>query len=219
MTRDSDPPPPPPHAPYGDAYTEYQLKRSPLRRWVRRHYLSSAAGKVLNTTLDFGCGVGELLALLPEGSVGVEYNPVSVAHCQRLGLDVHWYDGFADDFSLTTLPLPDNIETLLLSHVLEHFEDPVHLLHRLVAALSPRLQRIVLIVPGRAGFRIDPTHRRFVDLDMVTSTVRDMPGWHIVSSRYFPLNSRHVGQLFPYNELQVVIDRTERSGSGPSHLL
>lgn len=202
------------HAPYGDDYTAYQLGRSPLRRVVRRHYLAAAAALASNATLDFGCGVGELLARLPDGSIGLEYNPVSVAHCQRLGLDVRWYDGFTDDFSLTGLDLPAGIETLILSHVLEHFEDPAHLLHRLVAALAPELRRIVLIVPGPAGFRVDPTHRRFVDLAMVHDMVRDMPGWALKMSRYFPLNSRLVGHLFPYNELQVVIDRADRCDSG-----
>ena len=204
------------HAPYGDDYTAYQLNRGPLRRWVRRHYLTAAAALAANTTLDFGCGVGELLARLPKGSVGVEYNPVSVAHCRQRGLDVHWYDGFADDFALTTLELPDNVETLFLSHVLEHFDDPIHLVHRLAAALAPGLRRIVLIVPGEAGFRIDPTHRQFVDIDMVLATVRSMPGWCIRSSRYFPLNHRQAGKLFPYNELQVVIDRTSPYASGSS---
>ena len=204
------------HAPYGEHYTAYQLNRSLFRRWVRRHYLKAAAALVSKATLDFGCGVGELLARLPKGSIGVEYNPVSVAHCRQLGLDVRWYDGFADDFSLTNLELPDHLDTLILSHVLEHFDDPAHLMHRLAAALSPTLRRIVLIVPGRAGFRIDPTHRQFVDLDRVIAMVRAMPGWDIVSSRYFPLNHRHAGDLFPYNELQVVIDRTDLCDSGLS---
>lgn len=204
------------HAPYGDEYTEYQLHRSPLRRHVRRHYLAAAAALASNTTLDFGCGVGELLARLPQGSIGVEYNPASVAHCQRLGLDVRWYDGFTDDFGLSGLDLPDHIETLFLSHVLEHFEDPEHLLLRLVASLKPALRRVVLIVPGPAGFRVDPTHRQFVDAGMVNEMVRKMPGWQLSSTRYFPLNNRLVGHLFPYNELQMVIDRTEQCGSDQS---
>lgn len=207
MTHDTAKPAGTSHAPYDGQYTEYQLQRSPLRRWVRRYYLSTAASLASGRTLDFGCGVGELLTRLPAGSLGVEYNPASVAHCSRLGLDVRWYDGFADDFSLTPLVLPGPVETLFLSHVIEHFEDPVHLVHRLAKALAPALRRIVVIVPGQAGFRIDPTHRRFVDLDLVRGMVRDMPGWQVSESRYFPLNSRLAGRLFPYNELQVVIDR------------
>jgi SAM-dependent methyltransferase len=206
------------HAPYGDEYTAYQLNRSPLRHWVRRHYLQAAAKLAKNATLDFGCGIGELLARLPAGSMGIEYNPVSVDHCRQRGLDVRWYDGFSDDFSLKSLDLPSNIETLLLSHVLEHFDDPVHLVNRLVAALAPALRRIVLIVPGEAGFRIDPTHRTYVDIDMVLATVQTMPDWRVHSSRYFPLNHHRVGNLFPYNELQVVIDRTDPCGSSHQRL-
>ncbi len=46
------------------------------------------------------------------------------------------------------------------------------------------------------------------DIEFIPGDLRDMPGWEVVSSRYFPLNTRLAGNLFPYNELQVVVDRT-----------
>ena len=57
-----------------DRYTKYQTDRSAIRKLVRRGYLRSARNKLCGATSDLGCGVGELLASLPEGSMGLEYN-------------------------------------------------------------------------------------------------------------------------------------------------
>jgi SAM-dependent methyltransferase len=197
------------HATYDQAYTEYQTRRSAWRRWIRRYYLRKAAGLTRGPALDFGCGVGELLKLLPSGSMGLEYNQATVDHCRRIGLDVSRYDGFVDDFSLEGIRWQGRANTLYLSHVLEHFEDPMHILRRLAESVSENMQRIVVIVPGLAGFRIDPTHRTHVDLPMIEATVREMPQWIISDRQYFPLNACRAGDFFPYNELQVVIDQRQ----------
>ena len=117
-------------------YTEYQLRRSWLRRQVRRAYLASAARKLRGPTLDFGCGVGELLARLPSGSLGVEYNPATVSFCRAQGLDVVAYDGFLDDWALSTLPAQRRFTSMVISHVLEHLEQPANVLARLLTAAA-----------------------------------------------------------------------------------
>ena len=149
-------------------YTEYQLRRSWLRRQVRRAYLASAARRLRGPTLDFGCGVGELLARLPSGSLGVEYNPATVSFCRAQGLDVVAYDGFADDWALSTLPAQRRFTSMVISHVLEHLEQPADVLARLLtAAARLGVERVLVIVPGAAGYRIDATHVTFVDLPML----------------------------------------------------
>lgn len=107
---------------FDQRYTDYQSQRSALRKWVRRAYLRSAAGQLKGRVLDFGCGVGELLERLPEGSLGLEYNPATVEHCRRKGLDVAVYDGFADDWNLSVLPPGRRFESMVISHVLEHLD-------------------------------------------------------------------------------------------------
>jgi hypothetical protein len=67
---------------FDDRYTRYQSDRSALRKFVRKLYLKRAASQLRGRTLDFGCGVGELLAWLPPGSRGVEYNRATVDHCR-----------------------------------------------------------------------------------------------------------------------------------------
>lgn len=197
------------HASYDKTYTAYQSQRGVLRRWVRRYYLRAAARFAHGPSLDFGCGVGELLQRLPPGSMGVEYNMATVEYCHRIGLNVIWYDGFEDNFALTAVPWKGCAKTLFLCHVLEHFDDPAHVLKQLAHATEHEIERIVVIVPGKAGFRADATHRTFVDFQLLKTTVSAMKGWSITCKRYFPANHVRVGDYFAHNELQVVIDQTQ----------
>lgn len=187
-------------------YTEYQTRRSVLRRLVRKAYLLSARVKLRGRTLDFGCGVGELLAGLPPGSRGLEYNRATVDYCRARGLEVDWYDGFADHWSLTVLPEGAVFESMVVSHVLEHLDEPAVVLNRLLLAASAHgVQRVLVVVPGRAGFRIDDTHRTFVDrVTLSADTVTQHTPFRLSRCRYFPGNLRLIGDLFPHHELQAL---------------
>jgi hypothetical protein len=178
-------------ADFDDSYTRYQSDRSWLRKLVRNAYLASARSQVHGPCLDFGCGVGELLARLPEGSKGVEYNRASVDFCRAKGLAVDWYDGEADDWQMTSLPPDWRFESLVVSHVLEHLEQPMSVLRRLLSAAERRgVRRALIVVPGRAGFRIDATHRTFVDWCMISGAGLETMGWTVQRAKYFPLNIR-----------------------------
>lgn len=188
------------------AYTEYQTRRSWLRKWVRRAYLLSAQRQLPGPTLDFGCGVGELLARLPAGSRGLEYNPATVDWCRRQGLPVDAYDGFVDDWSLSPLVASGaRFESMVISHVLEHLDEPTQVLNKLLRAASRLgVRQVLVIVPGRAGYRIDDTHRTFVDRAMLSNAATTgNTGFSLANARFFPGNLRAVGDVFPHHELQV----------------
>lgn len=187
-------------------YTEYQSSRSLLRKLVRRIYLRSAAAQLQGPTLDFGCGIGELLRRLPAGSRGLEYNEATVDFCRAAGLAVDAYDGFRDDWALSALPVGARFQSMVISHVLEHLEHPVEVLRKLMLAAKNRgVERVLLIVPGQAGFRIDDTHRTFVDLALLSSpSVAADTGFFLNRARYFPGNFRRLGDWFPHHELQML---------------
>ena len=191
---------------FDDRYTEYQTDRSPLRKWVRKAYLASARGKLRGPVLDFGCGVGELLATLPAGSMGLEYNRATVDYCRESGLDVDWYDGMSDDWGLTTVADSRRFESMVISHVLEHLDMPTLVLRRLLSA-SERIgiRRVLVCVPGRAGFHIDDTHRTFIDREMLSNDdVVAGTGFQLREVGYFPGNLRAIGNWFPHHELQAI---------------
>lgn len=194
---------------FDQGYTDYQVNRSLLRKWVRRAYLRSAALQLTGPTLDFGCGVGELLERLPAGSRGLEYNRTTVEFCRRKGLQVDAYDGFADDWGLSVLAPGSHFDSMVISHVLEHLEEPARILQRLLLA-GQRLgvRRVLAVVPGGAGFRIDPTHRTFVDRALlVDAEVVEGTGFSVQRTGYFPGNLRALGDWFPHHELQVLYTR------------
>ena len=190
-------------------YTEYQSQRSWLRKTVRRAYLESARRLLNGPTLDFGCGIGELLARLPPGSIGIEYNEATVAYCRERGLDVRWYDGVADEWRLSLLSESDGLKSMVISHVLEHFETPMDVLSALLAAAERLgIERVLVIVPGRAGYRIDPTHRTFIDRQMLEDdSVVAASGFGLMTARHFPIDIRALGDFFPHHELQALFRR------------
>lgn len=195
---------------FDQRYTAYQTDRGALRRLVRRVYLRSAAAQLQGPTLDFGCGVGELLERLPAGSKGLEYNRATVDHCRSRGLDVDWYDGYADDWRLTPLR-GQRYESMVISHVLEHFVGPEAILSQLLrSAGGLGVRRVLAIVPGRAGYRIDDTHRTFVDRAMLADPeiVADSD-FALQRARYFPGDIRKIGDWFPHHELQALFVRRD----------
>ena len=105
---------------------------------------------------------------------------------------------------------------MVISHVLEHLEEPARILGKLLqAAVQVGVRRVLVIVPGRAGFRIDDTHRTFVDRALLEEAgiVQDT-GLAVQRSRYFPGDLRAIGDWFPHHELQVLYTRrTELAGA------
>jgi SAM-dependent methyltransferase len=153
-------------------------------------------------TLDIGCGIGRNLRDLPEGGVGVDHNPHSVAAARSRGLIAFT----PDQFEASEFNAPGRFDSLLLSHVAEHMpeKDLEALLRRYLPCLKSG-GRVIFISPQEAGFRLDPTHVRFVDfgaLDALASAAGLRP-----MRRYsFPL-PRFAGRFFPYNEFVSVSEK------------
>lgn len=188
-------------------YAARQLARrsSRLRRMVKAAYLASVLREVDGATLDFGCGAGQLLERLPPGSTGLEVNPMLVDDLRGRGLDVRLYDATSDGFSFSGLE-PGRYQTLVASHVLEHFDDAGTALRR-IAAGCERLgvHRLVLVLPGWRGFQTDVTHRTFVDAAyLATNSLGELGSYRLTLHRSFPVNRDWFGRLFVYNETVFV---------------
>ena len=194
---------------YNEKYTKYQTTRGTFRGWIRSLYMKKAARLVVGPTLDFGCGVGDLLGRLPDGSCGLEYNPHTVEHARLRGLDVTLYDGYSDEWQLSALSLDKKFNTFVISHVLEHFENPFDIFNKLIKAAEKRgVKRLVIIVPGLAGFKIDSSHRKFIEPADFRKFFNSLPDWEIESMRYYPFNFKKASELFPHNELQLVSNKS-----------
>lgn len=190
---------------YDNSYTEYQKSRSLLRKFIRRAYLKTAAGLLKGPTIDFGCGLGELLGRLPLGSVGLEVNAATVRYCRALGLQVTYYDADTDDWSLSPIGDQAGFQSLAISHVLEHLVQPMDKLNKLLRACERLgVNQVLAIVPGRKGYSSDATHVTFVDTETLTSPlVTAGTDFTVDYCAHYPVNCASFGNYFTHNELRV----------------
>lgn len=120
-------------------------------RWFRPYVSADHA------VLDFGCGTGHLLAMLPAARrVGIEVNPPAASAAKELGIDIR---------SALTDVESDTIDVAISSHALEHTLSPYEILCELRRVLR-RSGRLVLLLP-LDDWRIaktsvqDPDHHLF----------------------------------------------------------
>jgi len=193
---------------FNQEYTNYQLRRSVLRKFIRRLYMRHAAKYVRGSALDFGCGVGDLLQLLPEGSMGLEVNEATVQYTQSIGLPVELYNLEVDRYQFQCVR-NSNFKTFIISHVLEHLENPDEIFQTILQSTERLgIERVILVVPGLKGFHRDTTHKTFINIDYLRAKNLFPPsGFSITTLEYFPFNFSWMGRFFTHNELFLVYDR------------
>jgi hypothetical protein len=195
---------------FGDAYAASQLARrdSGLRALIRRFYLRRILRYATGITVDIGCGAGQLLEQLPAGSIGLEINPILVVNLRARGLSVIEVPASASSVSLGALRR-GVASTAVLSHVLEHFDDAASVLRQLMKdCVALGISRLIVVVPGLAGYRSDSTHKTFVTVDYLSSNglLGGEGGPRVMHRSFFPGDARLLGHLFIYHELMIVYD-------------
>lgn len=196
---------------FGASYASSQIARSrhPLRRIVKSFYLANVIADVRGRAIDLGCGAGQLLRRLPTGSLGVEINPYLVEQLNAEGLPVLDYNAAQDDFALSPIPV-GQYETLVMSHVLEHFDNAHEVVRRLLRGCARiGIRRVVLILPCEVGYRSDATHKTYVDADYLRAhALTDCEGFCVSRMSHFPLDRAWIGRYFVFHEFKVVYDRS-----------
>jgi len=192
---------------YDESYKNYQLNRSWLRKFIRKIFLKNQASLVKGKAIDFGCGVGELLDYLPLGSTGMEVNQSAVDFCQSIGRSVLYYD-LADNYDFNSIP-KNVYSTFIISHVLEHLDQPDVVFREIVENLPEKgIERVIVIVPGKKGYAYDSTHRTFIDGHFFEKhALIDMLNYKLTSQRWFPLNVEWLGKYFTHHEQIMIFDK------------
>jgi hypothetical protein len=131
-------------------------------------------------------------------------------------LDVRLYDPAADNYTFKTLHLEyGKYGTLVMSHVLEHLEDPNGTFRRILSSCNALgIERVILVVPGMKGFRSDGTHKIFIDEEYLTEhSLWRVLVYSVTKKEYFPFPCSWAGRHFTYNELRAIYDRERRTCS------
>lgn len=193
---------------YSEDYFNYLHNRSSLRKWVRTVYLNDIKKYCIGKTIDFGCGVGELLKILPQDSVGFEVNKVVVEFCKKNGLNVNLYIPEDDDYNFRMIGT-GQYKTFTMNHVLEHLQQSFNVINKIFESCDRLgIIRIVFTVPGHKGYKSDATHQTFINMDYLANTgVFDNKFYQLKVNKYFPVNSESFSKLFTHNELRLVFDK------------
>jgi SAM-dependent methyltransferase len=138
-------------------YYEYLKKRSIIGLLYRKYILYPSICKHLNGhVLDIGCGIGDFLKFRAN-TVGVDINEETVRHCCKLGLN-------AQVMIENILPFEaKRFDAIVLDNVLEHIIDPTLLLIEISRVLKQN-GKLLVGVPGIKGYKRDPDHKIFYDL-------------------------------------------------------
>lgn len=193
---------------YSEDYFNYLHNRSSLRKKVRTVYLNDISKYCIGKTIDFGCGVGELLKNLPPGSVGFEVNKVVVEYCKKNGLNVKLYIPEEDDYNFKMIQ-QGQYETFTMNHVLEHLESSSAVIKKIFETCDRLgIIRIVFTVPGHKGYKSDATHQTFINMDYLSNKgILDNRFYQLKMNKYFPVNSESFSKVFTHNELRLVFDK------------
>ncbi len=193
---------------YAQEYFTYLHERGWVRKLIRKLYLRDILNYCKGRTIDFGCGTGELLRILPEGSMGLEVNSTAVHFCQSQGLNVKLYDPVKDDYRFDMI-IQGNYKSFTMNHVLEHIENSHEVINKLFSAcFRLGIERIVFTVPGTKGFQSDKTHVTFLDKKFFADHgLLENEFYKIRVSKYFPVNNSLFGHYFTHNELRLVFDK------------
>jgi len=193
---------------YAEEYLFYLRNRNFIRKLIRRIYLLDIRKYCKGKAIDFGCGVGELLSKLPEGSIGFEINSLAIDFCRSQGLTVLHYFPEKDNYNFEMIPEGKYI-TFTMNHVLEHIENSFAVIEKIFESCSRLgIERIVFTVPGYKGFNYDKTHRTFIDVKYFSDNgLLNNKNYELRLSKYFPVNNAKFGHYFTHNELRLVFDK------------
>lgn len=193
---------------YSESYLAYQKDRSAIRKWVRLLYIRHAIKHLIEPVIDLGCGIGEHLAHLGKDSIGLEVNQRSVDYCLKTGLNVEYMNTEEDQYQLSFLE-SGRYNSMLISHVLEHLDNPDVVFRKLLFACDRLgVKRIFVCVPGIKGFAHDTTHRTFIDKKYLEDHgLVDVEKFQLVHLGYFPVNLTVFGKYFTHNEMNLTFER------------
>lgn len=176
-------------------YFAYLASRGRLLKLLRRLMLRPLLRHLSGRILDIGCGIGEVLRMCPD-SVGIDSDIGCISYCRADGL-------LCVQATAAALPFAaGSFDGVLLNNVLEHLEHPEEAFNEIRKVLK-RGGVLVIELPGKKGYRHDPTHIRYWDCESITDFLAardfiDIRAW------FYPVPFAFAGDFLTHNKLRVV---------------
>jgi SAM-dependent methyltransferase len=192
---------------YDKKYALEQIRRSnhPLRRLLKYFFLNNILKDIDGPSIDIGCGACQLLNRLPERSIGFEVNAYLVDEMKKKGMNISKAKPGIDETFIESIK-SGKFSFLVMSHVLEHFDDADQALKTVLKiSYKKNIQKIIIVVPGLKGYGSDETHKTFINRAYLEkNNLIICEGYKVDYMRYFPINCENAGKYFIYNELKIV---------------
>lgn len=169
---------------------------SPLKKWLRYFlFIRPIVRQFRGYVLDIGCGTGTFLEHYDGPSLGIDAHPNNIRLCKKKKIAA--IQGDANQFVRK-----DTFDTVLISHVLEHLNNPSGVITNAYISTKPG-GRIIIVVPCYAGFVFGLTddehsHIHFIDLTFLDIEMKKLGGTKVFSSIFPPF----IGGK--YQELRVI---------------
>jgi len=121
------------------------------------------------------------------------------------GLNVIHYNPEVDQYNLSFLK-QGQYKSLLISHVLEHLDNPDQVFRTLLESCERiGVVRVFVCVPGKKGYAHDATHMTFINSDYIyDKKLHETASFKISKIGYYPFNMMRVGNYFTHNEMFII---------------
>jgi len=174
------------------------VEQSRIQTYMRRlFFIKPIVRQFRGYVLDIGCGPGVYLEQYSGVSLGIDAHPNNIRICEKKG--IHAFVSDANNFVQ-----PDTFDTVLISHVLEHLDNPEGVIENAYRSTKPG-GRILIIVPCYKGFisglNDEVGHKHFIDEDFVKEKIRSLGGKKIHSSTFPPFLGGK------YQELRMIFEK------------
>jgi len=153
---------------YDKKYFEILRKRSFLQILIRNILFIPLRPYLKGDVLDLGCGIGEVAGHVQDKNryFGIDINIYCVDFLQQKGIR-------SKIGSAYQIPLDaHSVDVVIMSHVLEHLDDPARAMNEISRVLRP-YGTLIVIVPMRYGYDTDPSHRVFYDPEQLRNLAQE----------------------------------------------
>ena len=163
-------------------------------------FINPIVKEFIGYVLDVGCRDGLYLESYPGKSLGIDISDYWVEECKRKGLNVLQADA-------ETFVQENTFDTVLLSHLLEHLDQPSKALANAYRSTKPG-GKIIITVPRFKvflhGFNDLSGHKQFISAEYVDHYLSR--GCRKVKSSIFPF-SDELPFLGKYQELRLIYQK------------